>query len=155
ITRLGIRLAQRRSEPLRRVSRHGWQRQGLGTGYRIGAGCSVWRKLDLWYDWPTRLRWRRWHHCERSGLQCARRRRRSRHRHQHGVSLMAAFDFPNSPTPGQRFVPMAGGIEWMWDGSAWISSGGSALGMQIKRTVWLASGTHTFQTGTLFAEVEV
>ena len=29
-----------------------------------------------------------------------------------------AFDFPNSPTVGQRFQPV-GGPSWQWDGTTW------------------------------------
>jgi len=65
-----------------------------------------------------------------------------------------AYDFPASPSLGQIFVPTAGGPQWTWNGTAWTSSGGSSLGMQIIDTIFLSSGTYTPGNGVLYADAQ-
>src|SRR5215831_8423741 len=49
------------------------------------------------------------------------------------ADLMAALDFPNSPTLNQQYAA-PNGVTYQWDGAAWIVTGGPA-------NLWTASGS--------------
>ena len=90
-----------------------------------------------------------------------------------------ALDFPNNPTPGQKFDPGSGTV-WEWDGSKWVAvpggigeapedgkiygrldatwaevtgGGGGGVG-SINVKVFTASGTYTPTAGLGFAVIE-
>src|SRR5215831_13178179 len=54
------------------------------------------------------------------------------------ADLMAALDFPNSPTLNQQYAA-PNGVTYQWDGAAWIVTGGPA-------NLWTASGSALMPT---------